>query len=157
MGQLQGQIRDLERYITFLQTKKTRLQPRAKRHDSDSEETSSDYSDEEDEEEMFTPYSLKTKRVTFADEVFLQRNKEGGDFEPPVPDYQVSMTQQLDGVNCALDYSRCEWEKTDTFSQSSSGSKKVCKKSKRLVYYLHWSYNLKFFCKSLGPKGKFRT
>lgn len=128
MGHLQGQIRDLERYITFLQTKQTRLQPRARRHGSEFLDTSSDASEEEEEEEdlLSTTQSMRNRHVTFSDEVSVRRCPEEGDLEPPLPEYRVSMSQQLDGVNCALDYSRCEWEKMDSFSNTFQGPKQVC-------------------------------
>ncbi len=134
MGHLQGQIKDLERYITFLQTKQTRLQPRARSYEgSDFTESSStdnseddDDDDDDDDDEPYTAYSLKrNKHVTFSEEVSIQRCPERADYELPVPEYEVSMSKQLDGVNCALDYSRCEWEKTDTLNHTYQGPKQV--------------------------------
>ena len=103
---LQGQIKDLERYITFLQAKQ-KTDP----------ETDPDLHDLHEEADAQTKVSssrhrVTSKHVTFAEDMINNPISFRHD-NPPPPLYRLSMTQ-LDGVECSVDSSHCEWEKRDS-------------------------------------------
>ena len=58
-------------------------------------------------------HNVKSKHVTFAP----QDKWEGPYRDPPTPLYRLSMTQ-LDGVDCMVDSTRCEWEKMDSLGRA---------------------------------------
>lgn len=121
--QLQNQIKDLERYITFIQTARPKMShdPHQESHDTNPHH------------QLPSPLALtnsKPKKVTFADDLDgnlepdkvplpspLSRTKLVGPLvdkkRQPVPDYRLSMTQ-LDGVDCLMDNTMKEWEKVDS-------------------------------------------
>ncbi len=125
VGHLQSQIKDLERYIVFLQAKQsTPTTP-----DVEATPTTT-LSHEWSHDHPTTPHSVGRtrgqptislerprapgigKRVTFARETW-----DGVFEEPPTPQYRLSMAQ-LDGVECVVDSTRCEWEKMDSLGKA---------------------------------------
>ena len=128
MSHLQSQIKDLERYIAFLQVK----QPSSPLDYSRQEHVALPLFSPSATPSSATPRVLpddaakpllspekdtkqKTKHVTFADD---EKNFPFGDeFAGPVPQYRLSMAQ-LDGVDCTVDSTRCEWEKMDSLGSA---------------------------------------
>ena len=119
LSHMQGQIKDLERYISFLQTKQTCSLPDPERLVSPSPDPS------HDQPHLTSSHTVKPKKVTFSDDVPSLRgsSEEKEHLDPPVPQYKPSLTQlsgvqsALDGVHCPLDSSQCEWEKADNFQR----------------------------------------
>ena len=136
MDHLQSQIKDLERYIVFLQAKQTstpttpdvEAPPIPLSHGMSHDPTTPDSNDAERSLNRST-ITLKqpslsnrsSKRVTFAQETW-----EGAFEDPPTPKYRLSMTQ-LDGVDCVVDATRCEWEKMDSLGRSLPKTPRVNK------------------------------
>ena len=142
MGQLQVQIQDMERYISFLQAGQPLRHPAPaatiRSHDPDSES----HDDEDDDTDSSPDTDRGTrikrnsslpnlkKRVSFAEDhhsryydlatappSLASRGRLVGPVmereRQPVPNYRLSLTQ-LDGVHCSVDTSRMEWEKADS-------------------------------------------
>ena len=145
MGHLQSQIKDLERYIVFLQAKQVSTPTTPMTPDAEapslplpfpqhlrtlSHDTSHDPPTPIDADGTYKSPSISLekpdsigragKRVTFARETW-----EGAFEDPPMPQYRLSMTQ-LDGVACVVDSTHCEWEKMDSLGRALQKTPRVC-------------------------------
>ena len=118
MTHLQSQIKDLERYISFLQTKQSSTPQSPRSHDLSSREATPpvvsaphSYRPHPKALSLSGAGSKPKKHVTFAREEW-----DGLCDEPPTPQYRLSMAQ-LDGVECTVDSTKYEWEKMDSFGR----------------------------------------
>ena len=126
VGHLQSQIKDLERYIVFLQAKQVSTPTTPNLEDppttSLSHDSPRDPTTPEDARRSHGRPTISLakpsrgagggKRVTFARETW-----DGRFEDPPTPQYRLSMAQ-LDGVDCVVDSTRCEWEKMDSLGKA---------------------------------------
>ena len=137
VSQLQNQIRDLERYITFLQASSPNPRPLTDDTSSSELDTSSSHDSpytKSHDLHGHTPSSKKrrSKKVTFAESqpspsVSLPPPSPAsrsrligptlGNRHQPVPDYRLSLTQ-LDGVDCSVESKMWEWERVDPLGSS---------------------------------------
>ena len=122
VSHLQSQIKDLERYIIFLQAKQTTTPdmeaPPTPQLSQDSSHVSTPSTPNISNRPSWPTISLEKpahvgrggKHVRFAQESWEVE-------DPPAPQYRLSMTQ-LDGVDCVIDSTRCEWEKMDQLGRA---------------------------------------
>ena len=140
MSHLQGQIKDLERYITFLQTKQVSSPDSEHRHSLSHDHTSHDPTSHDltsphvlTSPVLVSPHlthrphgiSLDRQHSTSKHVTFAKEKWESPYDNPPVPQYRLSMTQLDEGVACAVDAKRCEWEKMDSLGNSLHPSSQV--------------------------------
>ena len=126
VSHLQSQIKDLERYIVFLQAKHTSMPTTPDVEATPTPRLSLDSS------HVATPSTLDSKRPSWPtislDKPahvgrggkhvrFAWESREGPFDDPPPPLYRLSMAQ-LDGVDCVIDSTRCEWEKMDQLGRA---------------------------------------
>lgn len=128
VSHLQGQIKDLERYIGFLQAKQVSTPDSeclTTPHDSTSHNSVSHDSMLGSCDSIKSPLKLHPKpslslKGQLSKQAGVMEQWEGLQNDPPTPQYRLSMTQ-LDGVECAIDARRCEWEKMDSLGRSLGG------------------------------------
>lgn len=126
VSHLQSQIKDLERYIVFLQAKHTSTPTTP---DVEAPPTPRFSRDLSHDSTPSTPDSKRPSQPTISLDKpahmgrgkkhvrFARESWEGAFEDPPAPLYRLSMAQ-LDGVDCVIDSTRCEWEKMDQLGRA---------------------------------------